>query len=137
MSLRNMPRKYCTKKLINKVKQATSTVYENSVDTYMKSKEIDMDLREELVSCMRNTALWFLKVSLFGASPMSFTTEEIATHKEIIDNMYIEGIIKLPTDIIEDIIFCHNKNKFKRTQRTIEMLVNELTRRALLDDISQ
>jgi hypothetical protein len=134
-----MPRKYCTKKLINKVQQATSVVYENSVDTYMNLKEINREHREELVSSMKNQAPWTLKMALFAgikAQP-NFTEEELASHKEIVDNMYLEGIIKLNTNIIEDIIFCHNKGRFKRAQRTIEMLVNELTRRALLNDISQ
>lgn len=138
MSSSNTMRKYCGKKLIEKVKNATSHVYESSVSSYLNLKGIDPSLGEELIYCMRNHSLHQLKLALFANSPMKppFTEEEILVHKEAVDNLYLEGLVKLPTPLIEDIIFCHNKKKFQRAQRTIETLVNELTRRSLLDDHS-
>jgi hypothetical protein len=139
MSFRRTPRKYCGKKLIEKVKNATTVVYNQSVDSYMKEKEIDSSLKEELVGSMRSSSLWILKMALFAGTSVepTFTEEELILHKEAVDNLYLEGLVRLPSSLIEDTIYCHNKKKFQRAQRTIEALVNELARRSLLDDHSR
>ncbi len=58
-------------------------------------------------------------------------------HKEELDNKYREIVCKLPTDVLESILLCHEKGKFHRAKITLRAISDEIAGRALLNDSSR
>lgn len=57
-------------------------------------------------------------------------------HKDELDNAYRHMVCKLPTEVLEAIILCHNKGKFNRAKITLQAIANEIGNRTLLNDSS-
>lgn len=125
-----MKKRYATKKLIEKTQKITNSLYESSIEElaeFTKPREIG-DIHQ-FASNLRNRRIW-----------KTWNEEEDKQWEvlqERVDILYLEKMITLPSKTIEDILFLHERMKPRRAPRTVEALISELTRRSLLDDVSQ
>lgn len=58
-------------------------------------------------------------------------------HRDELDQKYRQLVCKLPTDVLESILLCHNKGKFHRAKITLQTISDEIVRRMLLNDSSR
>jgi hypothetical protein len=122
-----MQRKYVTKKLVKRISTITNDIYrQSSIIALNLSPNVFEEEIEEAMVLLR-----YAHLSTYEATP------ELKAAKERSDVLYLEMLIKLPTPILEDILFLHDYSKPKRALRTIEAITSELARRFIMDDSSK
>lgn len=104
----------CTDKLVERVRTATSECHVDAKEQTLKSQLLDIE----------------------ATTTEYYSTGFVRSMKEKVDNLYLENIKKLSSKMLEDILFLHEKGKLRRADRTVETILSELTRRALLNDYS-
>lgn len=117
-----MSGKYITKKSIQKMKDMTNKLYQQAI--------------EETFGCNGDYLQIAYQIRLFemgldvveeGFGELVFKAKEL----------YLKKMCELPTQDLELIVRMHVKKKFKRAEKTIEYINNELTRRLLFNDSNE
>jgi hypothetical protein len=126
-------RKYCGVLFVKKISNLTSNIYFWSLSEIMAQLQINSDFYSDFE--------YRVRVANSGSYPLdekcNYTTETVLQARELTDDLYLNKLLELPSNIIEDILFVHNKGKLVRAQRTVNALIYELVRRSLLEDSSE
>ena len=127
-----MQRKYVTKKLIKRMSLLTNNLYKQSIIDIMGYGPNVTD--EEVHMFMRDLRLTKYSINA------GFTDEQYTYYKSKlsdIDELYLDKMVQLSSDDLQDILFLHKHGKPLRAERTLDMIMSELARRALFGDSSQ
>ena len=145
---KNNTKKYLTKKLRLETLEATNkcfdlAVEERSLIYYNNDLNMPKDLFIKNVKYLHhmtksNFMLHRISVYMDVIDFQSYITEDqFKTLSISIDEQYISNLLKLSSSILENIILIHNKGSLVRTQSVINVISNELFRRALLNDSNE
>jgi hypothetical protein len=127
-----MQRKYVTKKLVKKISTLTNDSFKQAITEVMEIKDPTDEQVADFMSAVRHAS--------FSSVFSDFDSDELKDlleKKEKVDELYLEKVIALPTQELNDILFLHKFSKPRRAERTLEAITSELARRALLNDSSQ
>jgi hypothetical protein len=127
-----MQRKYVTKKLVGKMSLLTNRLFKESVIEIMNSPDATEEEITEFLGSIRRLSTMRM---LYPEMDEEF--QETFKKKELIDELYLNKLIQLSTEDLNNILFLHEHQKPVRAQRTLEIINCELTRRCLLNDSSQ
>lgn len=131
MNSKTIKRRSCSEKLVKRTKALTNRCYNRAVEHIMTVFIMPTDYtKEDLILDMRTHKL----IGFFGAENTVPNIEEV---KSTVDSLYLDYICALSSQDLEDIVYVHEQDKYKRAPRTIEAILSELTRRALLEDYSE
>jgi hypothetical protein len=130
--MKHSQRKYCGKKLVERVGKTTSKCYRDAFAHVV----VGLNLPEEYY----NEISWGLQLlrsgqELYAVDPI-LSEESLRKIKEAIDEEYLARLKSLSSKDIEDILWVHEKSKINRAPRTVEALKSELINREILGDKS-
>lgn len=126
-------RKYVTKKLVKRLSETTNNLFKQSVLEGCGLKDATDEQIQDFIFKMRRYSFGYILVSKEDSQDI----DAILKQKEDIDVIYLNKMIQLSSDDLQDILFLHKHEKPRRSERTIDMITSELARRSLLNDSSE
>lgn len=129
-----MPKKY-TKALHKRVAKSTNDIFNEAVceitgiAMFNEEGKIAEEFKDIVITLRSANSHYFVIPNE--------ETKHLSDLKVKIDETYLERIIKLPTKVLEEILFSHDQLKIRRAERTIEIITSELTRRMIMGDTSE
>jgi hypothetical protein len=100
----------CTKNLVAMTRQATQRCYDNAIKRVARAEKVkESEVRDQAKTVYRDK----------------------------VDHAYRQYVCKLETEVLEAILLCHNKHKFRRAQITLKAISDELGNRVILNDSSR
>ena len=128
-----MPRKYVTKKLVNKIGTLTNGLFKDSILEVMNCPDATDEQVTDFMGKVR--AIGWMRKDMIDIDDDDL--KDLLSKKEKIDDIYLSKMVMLNTQDLNDILFLHEHGKPKRAIRTLEVIHSELARRSLLGDSSQ
>lgn len=129
-------KRYCTKKMVERTKKATNICFEKALIKVLESYSIHNPVD---ILVIQNTLLYVrsgFKTNGITLSGIEFSIDALRNIQKEASDIYLENIKQLPSKILEEIILCHDHHKFKRAQNTLNIILQELANRGLLNDFS-
>lgn len=130
--------------MVNRTKHETDKCFNAALKTVVYAK-LNVTNLDAILEIKRHLNLSKLgrrlakRLTIIGDDGLTHIDIHYETLKQFqveIDLLYLENIKKLSTKILEEIIFCHDEQKFTREQNTLEVIKQELANRGLLGDHS-
>lgn len=112
---------------VTRIGRVTSRLFKRAVIDVLKLKRTDNQTLAEMINEVR-------MAKNYGQQRDTEITPE---HAKLIDEKYLELILKLPSKDLNHIINCHKSAQIRRADRTIETIMSELASRELLNDSSE
>lgn len=126
-------------RLKNKVLKITNDIYNQCVSEVFELSETS-EATIDAIKILMDLATdypWMYAASPLNTMKSPQEIKELAIKKELVSNLYQQKIMQLSDKDLNDIVRAHKKDLVKRADRTIENILSELARRALLGDTNE
>lgn len=122
-------------RLKDRVLKLTNEIYNQCVSEVFSISE-DSDETIDAIRTLMDIAAAERTFSIHGV-PLSNEIQDLIGKRDQVSSLYQEKLTTLSSKDLSDIIKAHKKGLIKRTDKTIETILSELARRALLDDTNE
>lgn len=120
----------CTKAVVERVGKLTNWVFSEAMrEAIGLPKDCNQDVLEDAVVTM--------KIKWLDELRDPDKKDQAVAEKQHVDSLYLVHMSRLTTKQLEEIMLVHEAKEITRTKRTIETILSELTRRALLNDSNE
>lgn len=125
--------------LVKSMQKLTSAVWRESVKQNMTIENPSDNEVDDLLRDLRYYSMYSKSSVMAGhiGLPDHIDVDKLRALREKIEVSYLENMITLSTEDLNNILYLHEFGAPYRAERTLEMIQLELTRRGVLNDSSQ